>query len=370
MTTKGTKEWAGTNVNFCTGCYHNCSYCYAKRIRTRFDPELKETWSDQKVRTEVLERNYRKRSKPVMVPSSHDIIDRPDVISAAIIVIGKLLAAGNEVIIVTKSGRNVIRQLMDAFEDYKDQLLFRFSITTSDDNLTLKYEPNAPFFVSRLLALKEAYSRGFQTSVSIEPFLSGPLLTFALVEKWVTEFVWIGPMSNPMIELKPLYTKEHLQKIHDGFHSMLVKSPDAKKKLKFKDAFLSKIESKTSNVAYTSNGEYVDLTNFTEEKKVKKTSIKLKPGKRLKRISPPCYFCEGWDRDEHQTEPCCLFGDELIADPSSWTYCGAFVLYEKADLNDLKKEAQALLENDSIIVSKRQIRVLLEKLTSPVTEDD
>ena len=36
MPTKGTKEWADSNINIQHGCYHGCKYCYAAQMGIRF----------------------------------------------------------------------------------------------------------------------------------------------------------------------------------------------------------------------------------------------------------------------------------------------------------------------------------------------
>jgi DNA repair photolyase len=36
----GTKEWADKTVNCCTGCSHDCLYCYAKGMAVRFKQVL------------------------------------------------------------------------------------------------------------------------------------------------------------------------------------------------------------------------------------------------------------------------------------------------------------------------------------------
>ena len=32
----GTKEWSNVSINIAKGCYHNCGYCYARKIATRY----------------------------------------------------------------------------------------------------------------------------------------------------------------------------------------------------------------------------------------------------------------------------------------------------------------------------------------------
>ena len=63
--------------------------------------------------------------------------------------------------------------------------------------------------------LDDLIEAGFKTSVSIEPFLSDPLPTIEMVILLVTDTIWIGPMSNPLPELKELYTYKSLSEIYN-----------------------------------------------------------------------------------------------------------------------------------------------------------
>src|SRR3972149_6068470 len=109
-TTSGTKEWADVNINCVKGCANNCRYCYAKMIAKRFGRCTEETWKDMKIQHKMVEKNFRKFNGRVMFPSSHDIIDNPEIKSACFIVIEKLLEAGNELLITTKPKFSIIKE--------------------------------------------------------------------------------------------------------------------------------------------------------------------------------------------------------------------------------------------------------------------
>jgi hypothetical protein len=60
------------------------------------------------------------------------------------------------------------------------------------------WEPGAPSPAERIACLEAAFSRGFQTSVSMEPMLAGTedaVRTFRALIPLVTEKVWIGKMN-------------------------------------------------------------------------------------------------------------------------------------------------------------------------------
>jgi hypothetical protein len=71
----GTREWATHTVNCCTGCAHDCRYCYAKSMAIRFRRVFPDVWKDEQVRWKDVNRRYRKMDGTVMFPPSHDITD-------------------------------------------------------------------------------------------------------------------------------------------------------------------------------------------------------------------------------------------------------------------------------------------------------
>lgn len=194
--TSGTKEWADRNFNCIKGCSNNCRYCYAKMMAKRFGRCTEETWRKMEVNSNVLNKTFRKYSGRVMFPSTHDITEVPEVKEACLIVIKKLLEAGNELLITTKPRLPITRDIINRFHSFKLQMQFRFTITSLDNHLLSFWEPNAPAFEERLKSLKYAYREGFKTSVSVEPFLDyNPKTLIGILSPYVTESIWLGPMN-------------------------------------------------------------------------------------------------------------------------------------------------------------------------------
>jgi ParB/RepB/Spo0J family partition protein len=192
----GTMEWSAHNVNCCTGCSHDCRYCYAKSMAVRFGRLTHDQWKEERIRQEDVDKEYRLMKKQVMFPSSHDIT--PTNLRACRIVLGKLLQVGNRVLIVSKPHLECISKLCEDSAGYKDKILFRFSITACDDEILSFWEPHSPRYKERKEALKYAYEAGFQTSVSVEPMLDSAHIE-DLVEDLsplVTDTIWIGKMNH------------------------------------------------------------------------------------------------------------------------------------------------------------------------------
>lgn len=135
-----------------------------------------------------------------MFPSTHDIT--PANLKHYAKVLYKLVAAGNTVLIVSKPHLFCIQYICDNFKDYKKQLMFRFTIG-STNNKTLKFwEPKAPSFIERLMALRYAYKQGFKTSVSVEPMLDTNMEALVrAVKPYVTETIWLGRVNNIRLAL-------------------------------------------------------------------------------------------------------------------------------------------------------------------------
>jgi DNA repair photolyase len=192
----GTREWAAKTVNCCTGCRHNCRYCYARGIAVRFKRLTDDQWPNETLRPHDVVKGRRKKFQGwVMMPSSHDIT--PGNLAGCLTVLEKLLKIGNQVLIVSKPHLDCIKAICQQFGDYRELILFRFTIGTNDDTVLSFWEPGAPRFAERKASLKYAYEHGFQTSVSVEPMLDPANIDDLIADllPFVTDAIWIGKMN-------------------------------------------------------------------------------------------------------------------------------------------------------------------------------
>jgi DNA repair photolyase len=250
--TEGTKEWAYKNLNICYGCPHDCDYCYAKSMAKRFKRiEDEEDWSDWRLNHDKIEKGYRKLQNPnpdlpdYMFPTSHDIF--PEILEESIVVLKKVLKAGNSVLITTKPHIKCIERICKDLKRYKGQIRFRFTITSlsklySPSKTRLaKFEPGAPGYYERKASLAYAHSKGFETSVSIEPFLDrNPIPLVKELEQFVTNTLWIGIMSGRIpAELHSIYQEENVGDIYLRCSEL---PPRVRHKIRFKDSIVNKLE--------------------------------------------------------------------------------------------------------------------------------
>ena len=199
MKKTGTKEWAVTNVNIQLGCENGCRYCYARHNAVVFRKWCTaEQWLDPVTIINRVSRSYLKRNGVVMYPSTHDITPRN--LADSICVLRKLLKAGNKVLLVSKPRIGCISTICDELLEYRNRLMFRFTIGSSDDYVLNFWESNAPVFGERKQCLMYAWSRKYQTSVSCEPFLDCEVDKIAnlyeLLKPYVTHSFWIGKLRH------------------------------------------------------------------------------------------------------------------------------------------------------------------------------
>jgi DNA repair photolyase len=194
----GTKEWAASNVNIQLGCSHGCRYCYAKASAIRFGRVDPEGWTEERLQDSLLAKNFGKRQGTIMFPTTHDIT--PGNLEYVVTTLRKMLEPGNRVLIVSKPHLDCITRLCQELEPYKDQILFRFTIGSMNNEILAAWEPGAPPFEERFDSLVYAHTHGFQTSVSMEPLLdideAAIVFTVGHLTPYVTDAIWIGKMNR------------------------------------------------------------------------------------------------------------------------------------------------------------------------------
>lgn len=191
----GTWEWAHSGVNCISGCRNNCVYCYSKASAIKAGRKTKETWPVEEVNEKAINQGFKKREGTIMFPTSHDLsVENMD---SWMKVIFKLLKAKNDLLIVSKPNIECISEICRAFDDYKENILFRFTIGSASDKILKFFEPGAPPFHERLASLILAYKLGFKTSVSSEPMLDGKIdKVIDACSPYITDAIWLGKANN------------------------------------------------------------------------------------------------------------------------------------------------------------------------------
>jgi len=249
----GFQEWTKkeNTVNICTGCANDCKYCYAKSMAYRFKRVPEGEWINQIIRDSDVNKKRKLYDGRVGFPTSHDIT--PHNLDAYLTVLKKLLEPGNEVLIVSKPNLECIKKICETASDYKDKILFRFTIGAMNNDILKFWDTNAPLYEERKESLKYAFDNEFQTSVSMEPLLdSANVVAMATeLEPFVTDAIWIGKMNhtsrfkttaenqNDLSLIGQIETIENGQsddKIK-AIYADFQKNPELLNKIKWKDSF-------------------------------------------------------------------------------------------------------------------------------------
>jgi len=209
----GTQEWAETTLNIARGCEHNCKYCYARHMLVdRFKTIKPQDWTHMQVNQKVVDAPQGKKLGTIMIPSSHDIT--PSILPEFLCVLRKLLDAGNQVLIVSKPHWQCITLICEAYQEFKEQIMFRFTIGSMDDDILSFWEPNAPNFSERLTCLQYAFYKGYKTSVSCEPYLDPYVIyTYTACKPYITDSFWIGKLRgfNSRVNLDGVTDEQRLK---------------------------------------------------------------------------------------------------------------------------------------------------------------
>ena len=193
------QDWTDSknNINICVGCKNDCLYCYMKSMNEgKSKRKQPADWHNWELRPDKVEANRRLMDGLVGFPTSHDIF--PEILDPYLIVLGKLLRAGNEVLIVSKPRFDCIKEICASSRFFKDRIIFRFTIGSMDDQVLRTWEPNAPVYEERKMCLMHAFEQGFRTSVSMEPMLDTARIE-PLIEDlrpFVNTDIWLGTMNH------------------------------------------------------------------------------------------------------------------------------------------------------------------------------
>jgi len=208
----GTMEWAEVTENITLGCANGCLYCYAAHNADRFGTKPRSEWTKEEFTKRVNMTTYSPREGVIMFPASHDIT--PFNITEYTRVAKLILEQGNKLLIVSKPRIECMCTLANELGEWKDNILFRFTIGSIHSDECAFWEPGAPSPEERVVSLKYMYSEGFKTSVSIEPMLEGSIEALQVVEvvdPYVTDTIWIGKMNKVQLRV----SIEHADRISE-----------------------------------------------------------------------------------------------------------------------------------------------------------
>lgn len=160
-------------INPYVGCGHGCKYCYAEFMKKFTDHE--EPWGefvDVKVNSpELLNGNYKGKSIFMSsVTDPYQPVEQKYRVTRRIL--EKLLKQQPKLSILTKS--SLVLRDIDLLSKFNNAEV-GITITSLDDDVRKKFEPNSSSVMCRLDALKKLKEAGIRTYVFVGPIL--PFLT-------------------------------------------------------------------------------------------------------------------------------------------------------------------------------------------------
>lgn len=150
-----------------TGCGHKCAYCYiTSYIPRAFQPRTKRFTVLQLER----ELNRLDRNKPISIANSSDPYTPGEAQNLLMReVLPVFVRNGFKLLIVTKS--DIVVRDIDILS--KGNVCVSITITTLEEEIARRLEPNAPSPFKRLKALKALSNSGIPTLLRLDPIIPG-----------------------------------------------------------------------------------------------------------------------------------------------------------------------------------------------------
>ena len=200
------------------GCFHNCSYCYAKSLldfRNLWDPINPRVADIKKIEKQI------NKIEPGSVVRLGGMTDCFQVFENEYKITYETIKLLNErrihYLIVTKSDLVTDDRYLEILD--KELAHIQISITSTDDKTALQYE-NAPTTSRRIAAIEKLYKLGYKVQVRLSPFII-ELIDFNVLnsikcDKIVVEFLRVNTFIKRWFKQIDLtkYTLKHSNYLH------------------------------------------------------------------------------------------------------------------------------------------------------------
>ena|ERR1019366_1488127 len=165
-------EYSPLACNLYRGCGHGCAYCYVPLVLHMLRSEFDAGAVPRQKFLEHLERDSKKYealriTEQVMLSFTTDPYHLGNTSLTRDVLI-MLKQYGMGICTLTKGGSRALRDL-DLFRPGRDA--FASTLTSLDENVSLKWERNAALPADRIQTLKKFHEAGVYTWVSLEPVL-------------------------------------------------------------------------------------------------------------------------------------------------------------------------------------------------------
>lgn len=192
-------------------CKNACSYCYVAPMFARWKHKCDNIDIEELMPSDMKKVNKKWRRVEddmrtmYFFPSTSDIFEETakDYVTSCI----SIMKAGHEIMFVTKPTMKSISAVIQEFEkcayNYKRQLVVFITVSTDDDTVLRKFEPNTSRFEERLNVIRFLTSIDINVNVISEPYLSNPI-------SFIDKILEILP-SNGIIALGKMNYKSNIR---------------------------------------------------------------------------------------------------------------------------------------------------------------
>jgi len=206
------------SLNVYTGCSHSCLYCYSSAyIKNFFKPRVKKDYL-KRLRREIKNLNEK---IPISISNSSDPYITLEKDFRYMQHTLKLLK-GYKKLIVTKS--DLIVRDIEILKEEKERVVVSITITTLDEEITKKLEPNAPNSKRRLEALKKLSNAGIPTVLRFDPVIPFINDNYEIMEEIIENAKNVG--------VRHVISSTYKAK-RDNFRRMVAKFPELSDKWKY-----------------------------------------------------------------------------------------------------------------------------------------
>lgn len=159
-------------INMTAGCVHGCAYCYIRGYSQYPGDDAVTIYRNT---AEQVERELKRKHKRLIAvyfcPSSDAFMPVEDVLDQSYLTMKVLLDQGVGVQFVTKGA--IPERFLDLFAAQPELVAGQVGLTTLDDELNAKIEPNAATADQRLENLRRLIDIGVTASLRADPLIHG-----------------------------------------------------------------------------------------------------------------------------------------------------------------------------------------------------
>lgn len=202
------------SLNPYAGCAFACSYCYVPKFpNAERNPDEWGTWVNIKINAPQLIRAERLKvfGSRIFFSSATDPYQYLELRYRLSRRCLQELLHYQPAKITLHTRSHLILQDLNLLKLFKNKLRVGISITTDDDNIRKKFEPNAPSISRRLQLLRTLKEQGIRTHVSIAPALPMNVERLITLIKPYTSSAWVDNMHWLEINNKPALLEEYAE---------------------------------------------------------------------------------------------------------------------------------------------------------------